>query len=219
MPAVIQVAGVVMVASGGLMAAVQHDLGRLFGYAALSDLGVLLLALAMGGSQSVTLTLLHGIGRSISIALMAAGLAILRHRAGMDRFADLHGVARRLPLATAGFVLGGLALAGFPLTAGFPTHWAVTRALAAGTAGDPAAGSLPGLWALLLVASSVGILVGLGRALNAMLGAEPREEVARHPVLASLIVLALAALTIVLGLYPQLLLGSVQQAAQAFSLF
>ena len=38
MPAVIQVTGLVMVAIGGLMAAVQQDLGRLFGYAALSDL-------------------------------------------------------------------------------------------------------------------------------------------------------------------------------------
>jgi formate hydrogenlyase subunit 3/multisubunit Na+/H+ antiporter MnhD subunit len=208
-----------MVASGGLMAAVQPDLGRLFGYAALSDLGFLLLTLVVGGSQSLSLTLLHGIGRSISIILMAAALAILRHRAATDRFADLHGVARRLPLATAGFVLGGLALAGFPLTAGFPTHWAVTRAIAAGAAGDPAVVSSPGLWTLLLVVSSAGILVGLMRGLNAMLGAEPREDVARAPILDSLILLTLGALTIVLGLYPQLFLEPVQQVAQAFSLF
>ncbi len=214
-PAVVQVAGLVMVVSGGIMAAVQRDLGRLFGYAALSDLGILLMAIGAGGSQSVDLTLLHLVSRSVSITLMAAGLAILRHRAATDRFADLQGVARRLPLATVGVMLGGLALAGFPLTAGFPSHWAVARAVA----GEQWMGGAPAPWALVLVASSLGIIVGLLRGLNAMLGTDPREDVARQPIVASLMVLALAGLSIVLGLYPQLFLEPIQRAAQAFSLF
>jgi formate hydrogenlyase subunit 3/multisubunit Na+/H+ antiporter MnhD subunit len=205
----LQLAGLVMCISGGIMAAVQRDFGRLFGYAVLSDLGVLFLALGIGGSQAVTLTLLHVVGRSIPIALMAVALAIVRHRATTDRFEDLQGVARKLPLATAGLMLGGLALAGFPLTAGFPAHWAVYRSVA----GEQ------WLWTLLLVVSSAGIVIGLLRGLNAMLGANERKEVARQPVMASLLVLALAALTIALGLYPQFLLDPVQSAAQAFSLF
>jgi formate hydrogenlyase subunit 3/multisubunit Na+/H+ antiporter MnhD subunit len=206
---ILQLSGLVMCISGGIMAAVQRDFGRLFGYAALSDLGVLLLALGIGGSQAVTLTLLHVVARSVPIVLMAIALAIVRHRATTDRFEDLRGVARRLPLATAGLMLGGLALAGFPLTAGFPAHWAVYRTMA----------SEQWLWTLLLVASSAGIAIGLLRGLNAMLGANIRNEMARQPVTASLLVLALAALTIALGLYPQLLLDPVHSAAQAFSLF
>jgi len=205
----LRLSGLVMCISGGIMAAVQRDFGRLFGYAALSDLGVLLLALGIGGSQAVTLTLLHVVARSVPIALMAVALAIVRHRATTDRFEDLRGVARRLPLATAGLMLGGLALAGFPLTAGFPAHWAVYRTLA----GEQE------LWTLLLVASSAGIAIGLLRGLNAMLGANTRKEMARQPVMASLLVLALLALTIALGLYPQLLLDPVHSAAQAISLF
>lgn len=205
----LQVSGLVMCVSGGIMAAAQRDFGRLFGYAALSDLGVLLLALGSGGSQAVTLALLHVVARSVPIALMALALSIVRHRATTDRFQGLGGVARRLPLATTGLILGGLALAGFPLTAGFPAHWAVYRSLA----GEQ------WLWTLLLVVSSAGIVVGLLRGLNAMLGADARPEVARQPIIASLLLLALAALTIVLGLVPQLLLEPVQSAARAFSLF
>mgnify|MGYP006899820291 CR=1 FL=1 len=41
--------------------------------------GVLLLALGGGGSQAVILALLHVVARSIPIALMALGLAIVRH--------------------------------------------------------------------------------------------------------------------------------------------
>lgn len=206
---VIQLAGLVMAVSGGVMAAVQRDFGRLFGYAALSDLGVLLLAFAVGGSQRVELTLLYTVGRSVSVILFATSLAILRHRATTDQFSELQGMARRLPIATMGLMLGGLALAGFPLTAGFPVHWTVYRA----------ASGEEWIWIVLLLASSIGITVGVLRGLNAMLGDKPRQDVARQPVLASLIVVALAVLTLVLGLYPQLLLESVRSAAQVFSLF
>jgi NADH-quinone oxidoreductase subunit N len=157
----------------------------------------------------VILGLLHLVARSIPIALVALALAIVRHRATTDRFQSLQGIARKLPLATAGLTLGGLALAGFPLTAGFPAHWAVYRSLA----------SEQWLWTLLLLVSSAGIIVGLLRGLNAMLGADARPEVARQPIVASLLLLILAALTVALGLYPQLLLDPVQSAAQAFSLF
>jgi formate hydrogenlyase subunit 3/multisubunit Na+/H+ antiporter MnhD subunit len=207
--AVIQIGGLVMAVAGGVMAAVQRDFGRLFGYAAMSDMGILLLALVTASSQSVTLVLLHLVSRGLIITLMAAALSILRHRATTDRFEGLGGVARRLPIATMGLVIGGLALAGFPLTAGFPTRWAVYRAMS----GEEM------LWAFLLLASSAGIVIGLLRALNAMLGAEPRDDVARQPILASLMVLALAILVIILGIYPQLFLESASRAAQVFALF
>ncbi len=208
-PAVIQLAGLIMAVSGGLMAAVQRDFGRVLGYAALGDLGILLMALTVGGSQNVTLTLLHAVSRSVSIMLMAASLAIVRYRVASDRFADLGGVARRLPLATIGLLLGGLALAGFPLTAGFPTHWAVFRAMS----------SEEQVWMFVLVASSAGIVIGVLRGMHAMLQSKVREEIGGQPAIASAMVLALAALSVALGLYPQLLLVPVSKVAQTFSLF
>jgi formate hydrogenlyase subunit 3/multisubunit Na+/H+ antiporter MnhD subunit len=209
-PAVMQIGGLVMAVAGGVMAAVQRDFGRLFGYAAMSDMGILLLALVAAGSQSVTLVLLHLVSRGLIITLMAAALSILRHRATTDRFDGLGGVARRLPIPTMGLVIGGLALAGFPLTAGFPTRWAVYRAMS----GEEM------LWTFLLLASSAGIVIGLLRGLNAMLGAEAaRDDVARQPILASLLVFALAILVIILGIFPQLFLEPASRAAQAFALF
>jgi formate hydrogenlyase subunit 3/multisubunit Na+/H+ antiporter MnhD subunit len=231
---VIQLAGLVMAAAGGLMAAVQHDFGRLFGYAALSDLGILLLALGSGGSQGLRLAFLHGVNRSVSIALVATALAVLRHRATTDRFDRLRGMGRHLPVATAGLILGGLALAGFPFTAGFGTHWAARLAtwswvrplspLVEGSA-PPAMGTVPvqeWLWVLTLlafVASSAGIVVGLLRGLGAMQGAQDRQDVARQPLIASLLVLGLAAFSLLLGLYPQLFLEPVSEAVRVFSLF
>jgi formate hydrogenlyase subunit 3/multisubunit Na+/H+ antiporter MnhD subunit len=219
-PDVIRLAALVMAASGGVMAAVQRDLGRLFGYAALSDLGIMLLAFGSGGSQDLTMTLLYTADRSMAITLMATALAILRHRATTDRFGELAGVARRLPIATMGLMLGGLALAGFPITAGFPLHWAVYRTV--WNWAQPFSEGQTWVWILTLIAllaSSAGIMVGLLRGLSAMLGGEARDQVGRQPILASLMVMALAAVVILLGIYPQLLLGPVQNAVQALSLF
>jgi hypothetical protein len=52
-----------------------------------------------------------------------------------------------------------------------------------------------------------------------MLGAAPRDDIARQPIIASLMVLALAGLVIILGLHPQLFLEPVRNAVEAFSLF
>jgi formate hydrogenlyase subunit 3/multisubunit Na+/H+ antiporter MnhD subunit len=206
---VVQFAGLVMTVSGGLMAGVQRDLGRVFGYAALSDLGYFLLAVGLGGGQGTTLALLHTVNRSMAITLVAAALAILRQQAATDAFAHLAGMARRLPIATAGLLLGGLALAGFPFTAGFPTHWAIVRAVASNHTG----------WALLLLASSAGIAIGFLRGLSSMIGAGPGDKVARQPIIASLMVLILGAVVVVLGVYPQLFLGPIRSAVEALALF
>jgi formate hydrogenlyase subunit 3/multisubunit Na+/H+ antiporter MnhD subunit len=233
MRTVVQLAGLVMAAIGGTMAAVQRDFGHLLGYAALSDLGYLLLALVAGGSQSEALALLHMVTRAMAITLMAAALAIVRHRATNDKFAELRGVSRRLPIATMGLMIGGLALAGFPLTAGFPTHWAVSRAvwgwaqpflpLAQGSASgvDPISGEQwTGIVVLgALLVSSIGIAIGLLRGLSAMLGDDSRTDMARQPFIASLMIVILAVLVVILGLYPQLFLDPVLSAAEVFSAF
>jgi formate hydrogenlyase subunit 3/multisubunit Na+/H+ antiporter MnhD subunit len=229
----LQLAGLVMAAAGGVMAAVQRDFGRFFGYAALSDLGLLLLAVGSGGSQGLTQAMLHAANRAVAITLLAASLSILRHRATTDHFARLQGAARRVPIAAIGLVLGGLSLAGFPFTAGFPTHWAISRAVwnwvqpLSPLAQDTVASvdSVPGqewVWVLTLIAllaSSIGICIGMLRGLSAMLGAADRDDIARQPVVASLMVLALAALATTLAFYPQLLLEPVQNAVEALSLF
>jgi NADH:ubiquinone oxidoreductase subunit 4 (subunit M) len=51
------------------------------------------------------------------------------------------------------------------------------------------------------------------------MGSAPRDDVARQPIIASIMVLVLAGLTILLGLYPQLLLESVRATVKALALF
>jgi formate hydrogenlyase subunit 3/multisubunit Na+/H+ antiporter MnhD subunit len=257
--AVIQLAGLITAASGGLMAAVQRDFGRLFGYAALGDLGVLLLALVAGGSQSQVLVLLHIVHRSVSITLLASGLAVVRHYKDTDTFAGLRGLAGQLPIASFGLLLGGLALAGFPITSGFPTHWAVSRVVwnwaqplsslpQEAVTGFPALGTarwIGNAAVAALAVSFLGSTVGFLRGLSAMLDrstpvavsdqdsdALPAARIAEpllgntkgmakraQPQLAGLLIIALAALSLILGVYPQLLLEPILDTVRGLSGF
>jgi len=200
----LRLGGLLMAAVGGLLAFAQRDFGRLMGYAVLSDVGCTLVALGVASPAALAVALLQVTHRSVGMMLTAMGLAVVRHRAGSGSFADLGGAARRLPLATAGLVLGGLSLAGIPLTPGFPSRWAIYRLL-----------SEPNL-ALALLLSGAGVAFGYLRGLSTLLGPSTEPEVKREPFIASLIILGMIIFCLWLGLRPQWLLPAIQRVAGSF---
>jgi hypothetical protein len=200
----LRMGGLLMAAVGGLLAFAQRDFGHLLGYAVLSDMGCTLVALGVASSTALTAALLQVTHRSVGLMLTAMGLAVVRHRAGSDAFADLGGVARRLPLSTAGLVLGGLSLAGMPLTAGFSSRWAIYRLL-----------PTPDL-ALALLLSGAGVAFGCLRGLSTLLGSSTESKVKRDPFIASLMILAVIILCLGLGLRLQWLLLPIQRVVGSF---
>ena len=200
----LRLGGLSMAAVGGLLAFAQRDFGRLLGYAVLSDMGCTLAALGVASPAALTAALLQVAHRSVGLMLAAMGLAVVRHRAGSDSFADLAGAARRLPLATVGLVLGGLSLAGMPLTAGFPSRWAIYRLF-----------SSPDL-ALAVLLSGAGVAFGYLRGLSDLLGPSTEPGVKREPFIASLIILGMIVFCLWLGLRPQWLLPAIQRAVGGF---
>jgi len=201
----LRLGGLLMAVVGGLLAFAQRDFGRLLGYAVLSDMGCTLVALGVASPAGLTAALLQVAHRSVGLMLAAMGLAVVRHHAGSDTFDSLHGVARRLPLSTAGLALGGLSLAGMPLTAGFPVRWAIYRL-----------SSAPGL-GLALLLSGAGVALGYLRGLSAILDPSTEPQVKQEPLIASLIILGMIALCLGLGILPPSLLPSVQRVVESFS--
>jgi multicomponent Na+:H+ antiporter subunit D len=123
-------AGLATAVWGGVAAAGAGHPGRLWGYAALHDWGLIILVLAVPGLPSGLLALfLFGL-RAVSMLTAAAGLAVLERHLGDLTPERLRGVANRLPWNSAAFLLGGLGLAGFPLSAGFTGHWAALQLIA-----------------------------------------------------------------------------------------
>jgi len=126
----IQFAGVFMVATGGLFASQQKHIGRIMGYAAIVEAGLLILAMGLKSTEVVNITFLLLIPRGLELAVWALALSIIKRKAYSLRFSEVQGMARSYPIAVATLILAHLSMTGFPLLAGFPSRLALWQELA-----------------------------------------------------------------------------------------
>jgi len=115
---------------GAALAFSQRKLGRLMAYAAISDLGVILMGTGATASPFHQPSLYHWVTRCVTLALMAMCVSALRHALGGTGMDDLRSAARRFPVTTLGLLVSGLSLAGLPLTAGSIGRWIMLRSAA-----------------------------------------------------------------------------------------
>ncbi len=122
---IVLVLGTIMVSLGGLFAAFQQSITRLFGYAVMVEIGFSLLALGLNqeiGWRSYVLILLP---RLLGIAI--CGLAIANWKKqnftlGIDSF---KGQFYKNPFSMIGFIVGWFIFCGLPLLPGFPTKYPI----------------------------------------------------------------------------------------------
>lgn len=142
----VRAAGLVMILVGALACAGERRLPRVAAYALLVDFGVSLLAVASGTVAGLAVALGMAAARGLSAVVWGMGVGSLTGEdqgRGAETAQGSNGPAR---LAA---VVGGLGLAGLPLTAGFPGRWMVLA-----TSGDPLAIAAV-LMGMLSVASAV----------------------------------------------------------------
>lgn len=188
-------AGLLMVVSAGLWAAFQRHLGRLMGYSVIAETGFLLIALGLGTASGIQLVFLQIIPRGLGLAVWAMSLSIIQSQADPPRFANVQGVVRVVPFATAGVVLANLSAAGFPLLAGFPVRIALLENLVRQSLGLT-------IWLSIgLLGLTVGALRSLGVAVLSS-DAATSWQVRETRTQVTLVALGILAL-IVLGFFPQ----------------
>jgi NADH-quinone oxidoreductase subunit L len=113
---VIAVVGVITLFFGGLLALVQDDLKKVLAYSTISQLGYMVAAIGVGGyTASVFHLFTHGFFK----ALLFLGAGSLIHAVHSNNMSDMGGMRKAMPVTFWTFIIGSLALAGFPLTAGF----------------------------------------------------------------------------------------------------
>ncbi|MFA5874087.1 MAG: proton-conducting transporter membrane subunit [Anaerolineales bacterium] len=127
---VLTTVGILMVVSGGLLAAFQRHLGRIMGYAVIIETGFSILTLSLGGTVGLNIFFMLFVPRTLSLVVWALALTILKEHSPTLILSDIKGLVRIWPFATSGLVLANLALAGMPLLAGFPPHQAIWEGLA-----------------------------------------------------------------------------------------
>jgi NADH-quinone oxidoreductase subunit L len=114
---IVAVTGGVTMVLGATIALTQFDIKRVVAYSTVSQLGYMMMACGLGAYAAGIFHLLtHGAFKALLFLGCGSVIIALHHEQDMRR---LGGLKDKMPVTYWTFVIGALALSGFPLTAGF----------------------------------------------------------------------------------------------------
>jgi NADH-quinone oxidoreductase subunit L len=114
---VVAVVGAITMVLGATIALTQTDIKRVVAYSTMSQLGYMMMACGLGAyAAGIYHLMTHGAFKALLFLGCGSVIIALHHEQDMRR---MGGLTDRLPITYWTFVIGSLALAGFPLTAGF----------------------------------------------------------------------------------------------------
>ena len=225
--------GLLSALGGVLWALVQHDLKRLLAFHSIENVGIIALGLgasllfASAGAREFAAiafgaALLHVANHAIFKALLFMGAGAFERAVGALELDRLGGLLRRMPWTGGAFLVGSMAIAGLPPLNGFASEWLTLQSLLHLALDAPVGVALAGAVALAGLAATAALallcfvkVVGL-----VLLGAPRRPETAaavEAPAGMRAGMVALAALCVVIGLVPGLLVPTLAGLAPGAS--
>lgn len=200
--------GAAAILFGSVLALRQVRLKLLVAYSTVAQVGYLFLAFPLAsatqiGSAAWTGGILQALSHAFAKAAMFLAAGLIAKALGHDRIDGLSGVGRALPKTLFAFGIAGLSLMGLPPSGGFMAKWLLLRAAMDGG---------QWWWALVIVAG--GMFTGgyVFRVVARAVAATGETPVLRCAIPRSQewLVLALALLSVGIGLLPLASLGLVQ---------
>lgn len=203
--------GTWMIVFGGLWAAFQENLKRVFGFAVLVETGFALLAIGSFQQGGLTWLMMLIPGRALGFWLLGFALTALENRNGELGIAAIKGVARRYPFLATGTLVALFSIAGLPLLASFPI-----KSLLLSTTFS--ASSSLGIWSFL---GSMGLFFVTLRILAAMITPDEdrfftKWQIGEKPI-EYVPILILVVILIAIGLFPHTFLGWITTTLTAFT--
>jgi len=187
--------GIVSMVGGVLLAFIQTDFKRLLAYHTVSQLGYVVLAIGLGTPIGIAAGLFHMLNHAIFKALLFFTAGAIIRKLDTRNLNEMGGLAKKMPLTTLAFTVGALAISGVPPFNGFASKWLIYNAT---FASNPVITGLALLTSALTLASFFKVFHG------AFLGATPKkyEGLTDVPLSMAAPMLALAALCLIIGLFP-----------------
>jgi NADH-quinone oxidoreductase subunit N len=205
-PALYALAALTMVV-GSLLAIAQQDVKRMLAYSSIAHAGFVLVGVAAGNQEGIAGAMFYLVAYAAMI-MGAFAVVILVSRSSEERhsLASYRGLGRTNPVLAGLLTLFLLSLAGIPPLAGFMAKVLVFQA--AVDAG------LESLVIIAVLASVVAAFFYIRLIVLAYMY-EPEESLAAAPAAPgpALALVATAAVTLVLGIFPSLLLGPLETAS------
>jgi multicomponent Na+:H+ antiporter subunit D len=193
------VLGVIMALYGVIFAVLENDIRRLLAYHIISQVGYMVAAVGMGTEVAINGAVAHAFAHVIYKGLLFMGAGAVIYATGRRTLTALGGIAGRMRIVVALYMIGALAISAFPLFSGFTTKSMIIFA----------AEEEHIEWAVaLLYLASVGTFLHTGLKLPYFTWFGPRrDDIPVGPVPKNMIVamIGAAALCVGIGVYPQLL--------------
>ena len=203
--------GVINIIYGSFVAFMQPDLKALVAYSSIGTLGFILLGIASVNAVGINGAVMQQVTHGLYSALLFILVGIIASRAGTRRIRELGGLADHMPWAGGLLALGALAAMGVPGLAVFVSEF---MTIMGGYTAFPVLGVLA---ALGIVLGAIYLLNMLRRVIFGPIERPVLAEAGDARPVEMAAVVPLAALLVVLGIFPSLL-TNVQRPAVDFVL-
>lgn len=194
------IVGAFTIIAAVLMALVQHNLKRLLGYHAVSQVGYMVLGIGTLNPIGVAGGLFHMLNHAIYKGCLFLCAGSVENQEKTMELDDLGGLAKFMPVTFIAFLVAALAISGIPPFNGFVSKWMVYQGvIEMGKAGG-------WLWVVWLAAAMFGSALTLAsfmKALHAVfLGARARKDKPRESGAVMLIpMIVLSLLCVIFGVF------------------
>ncbi|MFN8417905.1 MAG: proton-conducting transporter membrane subunit [Anaerolineae bacterium] len=182
---------------GGIQMVQQQSMKRLLAYSSVSQMGFVLMGLALNTPLGIAAAVLHIATHALAKSVLFLGTGMVTWRTGIHEIREGGGLARTMPVTFFLMSVGAMSLSGLPLLSGFVSKTLLEEA---------AAETGYGLLAVIAIISSILTFIGLARLIWGLFLHRPegREqlEVREAPFQALLPIIVLGTLSLLIGLFP-----------------
>jgi multicomponent Na+:H+ antiporter subunit D len=207
--------GLLSMTAGGLLAAGQKDIKRMFAYSSISQVGFIMVGLGLGTPLGLIGALYHLVNHAMFKSLLFLNAGAIEYVTGTRNLKKLGGLNAAMPVTSATSMVGSMSIAGVPPFNGFWSKLIII--LACVESGHY------GFAAMAVVVSVITLAYQLKFQRMAFFDVLPKrlQEMQREPRLMALAMVLLAAgcialsFAVVSGLRDPMLIGAAQQSLSA----
>ncbi|MDC3401798.1 monovalent cation/H+ antiporter subunit D family protein [Alphaproteobacteria bacterium] len=125
-PGMLDLLGIVLISLGAIGAVVgtvaailETDLKRIFAQSSIAQLGYIAMGMGLASNAGLAASFIHLFNHALIKGALFLAVGALVAQLGTVTLTSIRGIGRQAPMTTAAILVGGLALLGVPLTAGF----------------------------------------------------------------------------------------------------
>jgi formate hydrogenlyase subunit 3/multisubunit Na+/H+ antiporter MnhD subunit len=126
---VLMIIGSFTIVAAVMMALIQHDLKRLLGYHAVSQVGYMVLGIGTGNPIGIAGGLFHMLNNTVYKSCLFLSGGAVEKEAGTTNLEKLGGFAKVMPITFTTFLIASLAISGIPPLNGFVSKWMIYQGI------------------------------------------------------------------------------------------